>query len=77
MRLLMAGAFVFLAACAGDGDAPVGERVSIPFDPAAQSASDADAQAHAYCESYGKSADFIDESIDPDGRLRRRHYHCR
>jgi len=77
MRGTMLIAAISLAACAGDGAAPAQEQVSIPFDPASESPAAADAEAHAYCVSYGKTAEFIDETIDPSGRLRRRHYHCR
>ena len=76
MRLCLAACAAALAACAGNGG-DASEQISIAYDPASETAADAAQKAHEYCLAFGKSAEFVDETIDADGRLRRRHFHCR
>lgn len=75
-RVLLTACVLMLAACAGNGGEPT-EQISIAYDPASETEADAAQKAHEYCLAFGKSAEFIDETIDADGRLRHRHFHCR
>ena len=83
MKIHILGAFlaVTLAACAHSsgetGREGEADEITIAFDPASDDPDGALAEAQAHCAGFGKTAIFVDETIDPDGRLRHRHYHCR
>ncbi|MEZ5896446.1 MAG: hypothetical protein R3C40_02745 [Parvularculaceae bacterium] len=65
------------ASCASPGADDGAHEITIAFDPARESAADALGQAQAHCAAYGLNAVFVDETLDPDGRLRHRRFICR
>ncbi len=53
------------------------DEITIAYDPSSEGTTDADARAQDHCAGFAKSAVYVDETLDGDGRMRRRHYHCR
>lgn len=70
-----------LGACASvrhsdlsEGD---GESISIPYDPYNYDPDELLSEAQAHCEAYGRTAVYVDETIDPSSvRWRYRHFDC-
>lgn len=74
---MLATLFLAAAACASPGADDGAHEITVAFDPARESAADALNEAQAHCAAYGLNAVFVDETIDPDGRLRHRRFTCR
>ena len=66
-----------LAGCAsGHENAGPPADITVDYDPSAAGPAPADAEARARCGAYGLTAAFVDETEDPSGRLRHRHFVC-
>ena len=74
--ILLGAAAFLVSSCASDRTPGGPPEITIDYDPATQTAADADEAARGECGDYGLRARFLDETADPSGRLRHRHYEC-
>ena len=77
LKFFAAAITALAASCAAVGDGGEGEEITVSYDPAHEGVADALSQAQAHCAAFGATAVFVDETIDPDGRLRHRRFRCR
>lgn len=77
--LVAAATACLLAGCATSSLSPTANAnsITVPYNPYDYDPDELQRQADAHCNSYGRRAVYVDETIDPSSvRWRYRHYDC-